>query len=54
MCQSNANNDSANGHFVMPSSVVLKRMGIKFDQYKAMAKKAHRWMKKLSGELTFD
>ena len=54
MCQSNANNDSANRHFVMPSSVVLKRMGIKFDQYKAMAKKAHRWMEKLSGELTFD
>ena len=54
MFQSNANSDSASGHFAMPSSVVLKRMGIKFDQYKAMAKKAHHWMEKLSGELTFD
>jgi putative nucleotidyltransferase with HDIG domain len=54
MCQSNTNNDIANGHFSMPSSVVLKRLGIKFDQYKAMAKKANLWMEKLSDELTFD
>jgi putative nucleotidyltransferase with HDIG domain len=54
MCQSNTNNDIANGHFAMPSSVVLQRLGIKVDQYKAMAIKAHHWMEKLSGELTFD
>lgn len=54
MCQSNANSESANGQYDMPSSVVLKRMGLKFDQYKAMTEKAHHWMEKLSGELTFD
>jgi putative nucleotidyltransferase with HDIG domain len=54
LCQSTTNSDSANGQFAMPSSVVLRRMGIKFDQYKAMAEKAHHWVKKVSGELTFD
>jgi hypothetical protein len=34
--------------------MVLQRLGIKFDQYKAMAKKANLWMEKLSGELSFD
>jgi putative nucleotidyltransferase with HDIG domain len=45
MCQSNADIDSASGQFAMPSSVVLKRLGIKLDQYKTMAEKAHSWMK---------
>jgi putative nucleotidyltransferase with HDIG domain len=54
MCQSNADIDSASGQFAMPSSVVLKRLGIKLDQYKTMAEKAHSWMKKLSDTLTFD
>jgi putative nucleotidyltransferase with HDIG domain len=54
MCQSKTNNDIVNGHFAMPSSVVLKRIGIKFDQYKAMANKSLHWLEKLSGELTFD
>ena len=54
VCQSNANKNIANGHFALPSSMVLQRLGIKFDQYKAMAKKANLWMEKLSGELTFD
>jgi putative nucleotidyltransferase with HDIG domain len=54
MCQPNAGNDMANGHSAGPSSLVLKRIGIGFDQYKAMAEKAHHWMEKLSCELTFD
>jgi putative nucleotidyltransferase with HDIG domain len=54
MCQSNADIDSASRQFAMPSSVVLKRLGIKLDQYKTMAEKAHSWMKKLSDTLTFD
>jgi putative nucleotidyltransferase with HDIG domain len=54
MCQSNADSDSDSGQFAMPSSAVLKRLGIKLDQYKAMAEKAHSWMKKLSDTLTFD
>ena len=54
MCQSNADIDSTSGQFAMPSSIVLKRLGIKLDQYKEMAEKAHSWMKKLSDTLTFD
>jgi putative nucleotidyltransferase with HDIG domain len=54
MCQSNADVDSASGQFATPSSIVLKRLGIKLDQYKAMAEQAHRWMKKLADTLTFD
>jgi putative nucleotidyltransferase with HDIG domain len=54
VCQSNADSDSASGQHAMPSSVVLKRLGIKLDQYEKMAEKAHSWMKKLSDTLTFD
>jgi len=54
MCQSNADRDSVSGQFVNPSSVVLKRLGMKLDQYKEMAVKAHSWMEKLSDTLTFD
>jgi len=54
MCQSNADRDSVNGQFANPSSVVLKRLGMKLDQYKEMAVKAHSWMEKLSDTLTFD
>ncbi len=54
MCQSNVDINSDSGQFAMPSSVVLKRLGIKLDQYKTMAEKAHSWIKKLSDTLTFD
>jgi putative nucleotidyltransferase with HDIG domain len=54
MCQSHADSDSDSGQFAMPSSVVLKRLGIKMDQYKEMAEKARSWMNKLSDTLTFD
>jgi putative nucleotidyltransferase with HDIG domain len=54
MCQSNTDSDLASGQSAMPSSVVLKRLGVKMDQYKAMAEKAHSWMNKLSDTLTFD
>ncbi len=54
MCQSNADSDSASGKFAMPSSVVLKRLGIKLDQYEVIAEKAHSWMNKLSNTLSFE
>jgi hypothetical protein len=54
MCQPNADIDSASRQFAMPSSIVLKRLGIKLDQYNEMAEKAHSWMNKLSDTLTFD
>ena len=54
LCQSNDDSDSDSGQLSMPSSVVLKRMGINIDQYKAMAKKAQNWMKNLSDTLNFD
>lgn len=54
MCQSSTGNELDSGQFTMPSSVVLNRLGIKMDQYKAMAVNAHSWMNKLSDTLTFD
>lgn len=54
MCQSSTGSDLDSGQFAMPSSVVLNRLGIKMNQYKAMAVNAHRWMNKLSDTLTFD
>jgi putative nucleotidyltransferase with HDIG domain len=54
MCQSNTDSDLASGQSAMPSPVVLKRLGIKVDQYQAIAEKAHSWMNKLSDTLTFD
>ena len=53
-CQSNADRDSVSGQFAKPSSAVLKRLGMKLDQHKEMALKAHNWMEKLSDTLTFD
>ena len=54
LCQSNGDSDSADGQFIMPSSVVLDRLGIKLEQYEVFAEKAHSWMKKLSNTLSFD
>ena len=54
LCQSNGDSDSADRQFSMPSSVVLDRLGIKLEQYEVFAEKAHSWMNKLSGTLTFD
>ena len=54
ICQSNAGGNSDSGQIAMPLSVVLKRLGIKLDQYKAMAEKTRSWMKKLSNTLTFE
>lgn len=54
MCQSSTGSELDSGQFTMPSSVVLNRLGIKMDQYKAMAVNAHSWMNKLSDTLTFD
>ena len=45
---------SVGDQFVMPSSVVLERLGIKLDQYEVIADKAHSWMNKLSDTLSFD
>lgn len=54
MCQSDADSGLDSGQFAMPSPVVLKRSGIKLDQYEAMAEKTHSWLKKLSDTLSFD
>jgi putative nucleotidyltransferase with HDIG domain len=53
LCQSNGDSDSADGQFIMPSSVVLDRLGIKLEQYEVFAEKAHSWMNKLSDTLNF-
>jgi putative nucleotidyltransferase with HDIG domain len=54
MCQSNGDRESDNEEMLMPPSVVLGRLGIKMDQYKAMAKQAQNWLKNLSDTLTFE
>ena len=54
MCQSMADCESEGEQLAVPSSIVLKRLGIKFDQYKTMAGKAHSWINDLSDTLTFD
>jgi len=52
--QSNGDSDSVGEKFVMPSSEVLKCMGIKLDQYEAIAEKAHSWKNHLSETLSFE
>ena len=54
MCQFKAGNESEGGQFAVPSSLVLKRLGIKFDHYKTIAGKAHSCINDLSDTLTFD
>jgi putative nucleotidyltransferase with HDIG domain len=54
MCQPQGGSDSADGQPVMLSSAVLDRLGIKVDQYEAIAAKTKSWMAKLSDTLTFD
>jgi len=52
--QSNGESDSVGENFAMPSSEVLKRLGIKPDQYRTIAQKAHNWKKELSDTLSFE
>lgn len=54
LCQSNGDSKSADGHFTLPSSVVLDRLGIKLEQYDVFAEKTRSWIKKLSDTLSFD
>jgi len=52
--QSNADRETGGENFVMPSSEVLKRLGIKLAQYQGFAEKALGWKDKLSEKLSFD
>ena len=54
MFQSNGDIESVDEKFVMPSLNVLKRLGIKIDQYKVIAEKAHSWKNELSETLTLE
>jgi putative nucleotidyltransferase with HDIG domain len=54
MCQSNGDGNSTGGQYAMPAAVVLKRLGIKIDQYEVIAGQAHSWMNKLSDTLSFE
>ncbi|MDH3882630.1 MAG: HDOD domain-containing protein [Desulfobacterales bacterium] len=54
MCQSNGDGNSTGGQYAMPAAVVLKRLGIKIDQYEVLAGQAHSWMNKLSDTLSFE
>ena len=54
LCQSCDDDDSAVGGSLIPSSVVLDRLGLNIDQYEAISNKVSVWMTKLSDTLTFD
>lgn len=54
ICQSGGDSDAAGGKLVKPPSDVLKRLGIKLDQYEVIAEKARIWMNKLSDTLSFE
>ena len=52
--QSNGDNSSGDRKVARPSSEVLERLGIKLNQYEAIAKKAHTWESNLSATLSFE
>ncbi len=54
LCQSCGDGDSAESKSLMPSTVVLDRLGIKSDQYELISNKVSIWMNKLADSLTFD
>jgi putative nucleotidyltransferase with HDIG domain len=54
ICQRHDDSDPAEGQVSMPSAIVLKRLGIKTEQFERYAEKAHTWMNKLSDTLKFD
>lgn len=54
MCQSREDTDLTDVKSVVPSTSVLDRMNITLEQYRVIAEKAHGWMNKLSGSLSFD
>jgi len=54
LCQSRRDWDSVDQQFIMPTTIVLNRFGIKLEQYEVLAKKTQIWMKELSGTLKFD
>ena len=54
MCQSKTDDESESEQIIVPSSVVLKRLGINFEQYNTLAGKTHSWLNELSDKLTFD
>ena len=54
ICQSIGDNETVVGKYAMPPSEVLKRLGIKLDQYEIIAEKALMWMNKLSETLSFE
>ena len=54
ICQPNAENDSDDEKTEMPSTNVLKHLGMEIDQFKAMRQKAHGWINNLSDKLSFE
>ena len=54
MCQLHGDSDSDEGQFIIPSSIVMGRLGLKIEQYEIFSEKARNWMKQLSDTLTFD
>ena len=54
MCHLKTDGKSESEQIIVPSSVVLNRLGINFEQYKTLVGKTHSWLNELSDKLTFD
>ncbi len=54
LCQACGNGDSAESKSIIPSTVVLNRLGIKLDEYEIILNKVSIWMNKLADSLAFD
>ena len=54
LCQSYGDGDSTGGQDLTPSSVVLKRLGIKLDQYELIFDRVRSWMNELSDTPNYD
>jgi putative nucleotidyltransferase with HDIG domain len=54
MCESCSDGETTEIKPLMPSTVVLNRLGIKFAQYELISNRVYRWMNKLADSLTFD
>jgi len=54
LCQSSEDGNSDDRQLITPSSVVLQRLHLNFDQYKSIFEKVSIWINKLADTLTFN
>jgi len=54
LCEACGDGEFTESKPIMPSTVVLDRLGIKVDQYELISSRVDSWMNKLADTLTFD